>query len=762
LKKQLFYLPLILMLAITISAAARPDRTTALVEVADRADVIFLSNLGIIIDDARDGFARVYVNEKEFQKIALCGYPVYWIPNQAREQFEKLHQATKGSANPLDAYHTYEELMAEMQAIADAHPDICQLLTAGQSVQGRELWLIKISDNVALEEDEPEFKYISTMHGDEPVGTEMMLNLINYLTTNYGVIPRITGLVDETEMHIMPLMNPDGFTLGRRSNVNGVDLNRNFPDHVSDPINTTEGREPETAAIMTFFWEHTPVMSANFHTGALVVNYPWDHDDVKGPYAATPDDAEFIVMSEAYSQHNLPMWNNYPPFYHGITNGSAWYVIDGGMQDWNYAWEGCMEVTIELSDISWPPASQLPDYWSDNQESLLSYMEECHKGVRGIVTDSSSGEPVAATVVVTGRDIPFFTDPDVGDYHRRLMPGLYSLHFEADNYEPVTVNDITVSSGDAVRADVQMTPSPVILVDEYSLLESVGNGDDVLDPGEIWALQTTLYNHGSNTFHNVSGALTSTHPAVQIIDDAYLFGDMASKALATTTVPHFRFKILSSAHCGITLDFHLDISSDEDTFEDDFSAVTGSASSSTTVDSTDVPKDIPDNDINGVYSYTNISTAGPVDGLTLHLDLTHTYIGDLWIRLTSPQGTHVVVWNQQGGSSDNIHQDFELNEFDGEEMQGDWELWVVDRAPSDSGTLDAWSLTLPVYECNPYEDLFGDVNNDGVINAEDLTLLADCLAGNTTLSKAGEENADLNKDSVINVVDLVLLLIKLS
>jgi murein tripeptide amidase MpaA len=135
---------------------------------------------------------------------------------------------------------------------------------------------MKISDNVNQQEEEPEFKYISTMHGDEPVGTELLMYLINYLVDNYRTDSLVTYLVDNTEIWLMPLMNQDRDALHQRFNANGVDLNRNFRDLITDSTNTLEGREPETQTVMNFCSGHSFVSSANCHTGALVVNYPWD------------------------------------------------------------------------------------------------------------------------------------------------------------------------------------------------------------------------------------------------------------------------------------------------------------------------------------------------------------------------------------------------------------------------------------------------------------------------------------------------------
>ena len=373
------------------------------------------------------------------------------------------------------SYHTYSEIGPFLQGVATDHPSIARYYNLGSSVQGRSIHAIQISDNPDIEEDEPEARYISTMHGDEILGVEMCLYLVDHLTDNYGSDPTITDMVNEIDIWIVPLMNPDGHVANSRENAHGVNLNRDFPDPWYLPSNTTAGREPETAVIMEWTWDHTFALCANLHGGATVVNYPYDNNE-SGSSVETPspDDDLFIYISEEYSQYNLPMWNS-PTFYHGITNGAAWYAITGGLQDWGYRYEGINAVTIELDDDKEPPAYLLPDFWDDNRDSMLAYLQTSLIGVRGIMTHASTGLPLDGTVTVVGRDQDNYTDPDVGDYHRMLLPGSYDLEFAADGYGSTTVYGVVVEEGAATRLDIAL-PSPVPEI-------SAPNGGETLTAG---------------------------------------------------------------------------------------------------------------------------------------------------------------------------------------------------------------------------------------------------------------------------------------
>ena len=478
--KRLLVLIIIIFLTSTVSSIRAENNRAIYVKLTDvsSSQIRELNLLKIDISNVKNRTeVYAYVTRKQYNLLIEKGYRIEEIPDRSKIYADSLWFATQQSQNPLDAYHTYDELTTELRNLALQYPEICLLVSIGKSVLGRDLWMMKISDNVTVEEYEPEFKYISTMHGNEPLGMELCLYLIHHLLENYNIDSRVTNLVDETEIWIMPLMNPDGYVSRQRQNANGYDLNRNFPDRISDPVNTTDGREPETQAVMNFSNSHSFVLSANFHTGALVVNYPYDSNQLGNyVYTACPDDALFIKLSRTYSRHNPRMWNS-AYFPDGITNGALWYVIYGGMQDWNYVWMGCNEVTIELSDNKFPDVSLLPSLWDDNRESMLSYMEAIHWGVRGIVSDAYTGQPLAASIEVVGIDHTVFSDPDLGDYYRMLLPGEYALRFSAEGYITRELTNIPVQKDHITYLDVQLIPNSGLTI--TGTIENLITGDPI-------------------------------------------------------------------------------------------------------------------------------------------------------------------------------------------------------------------------------------------------------------------------------------------
>ncbi len=274
----------------------------------------------------------------------------------------------------LADYPSHAEITKKLKAAEAKNPKIMKLFSIGKSVTGKDLWVMKISDNVNTEEVEPEFKYISSMHGDEITGRELTVKLIEEMAQSYGSNQEITELVDNTEIYIMPSMNPDGSERKQRANANGYDLNRNFPDISNRNGNTVDGRQIENQHVMKFQASRQFSLSANFHGGTIVVNYPWD-----STYDRHPLDAFIKELSIGYAELN-PEMRSSREFAGGITNGADWYVVKGGMQDWSSFFYNDLQVTVELSHAKWPRYDDIPSFYQSNRDSMIYFMKQIHRG----------------------------------------------------------------------------------------------------------------------------------------------------------------------------------------------------------------------------------------------------------------------------------------------------------------------------------------------------------------------------------------------
>lgn len=397
--------------------------------------------------------ATVNVTPAEARALEHAGLRPEPIPNRSLRSARRYGPGA-GSASD---WPSFDQVVARMRAVAAARPDIVRLVSIGRSVQGREIWFLKITDNPDVAEDEPEFRYSAAIHGNEVVGSELTLRLAELLASQHGRDPALSDLVDRMEIWLCPVHNPDGYVAVERSNANGKDLNRSFPDRFRDGVESTDGREPETVATMRFCAERRFVMGANLHCGARLLNYPWDA--VQAPdtppsreVEPAPDDELFRELGTGYAERNPMLMKT--GLREGVTQGWQWFQVWGGMQDWAYFWHGEHHVTIEQALEGYPPYQEMDAYWEVNRDAMLWWLSRALTGVRGLVRDAASGAPLAASVRVEGMRPPntVRTDPAVGDYHRLIGPGRYTLVASAAGYLD-GVASVPVASGVASVQD---------------------------------------------------------------------------------------------------------------------------------------------------------------------------------------------------------------------------------------------------------------------------------------------------------------------
>jgi len=458
---------------------------------------------------------EAYANSETFEK--FLSYNVPFSVEVSDNEF-KPHESPSYDAQAWDTtwdeYPTYSQYVAKMNYYASTYPTLCSLETIGTTSTGRELLMLKISDNVSTNEAEPEFMYTSSMHGDEIAGYPLMIRLIDYLLTNYGSDSEVDNIVNSTVIYINPLANPDGTyrTAGndiisnpRRGNANNQDLNRNFPDNVAGLHYSSIGNvyEIETESFMKFEQAHNIVLSANFHGGTELVNYPYDNAYTAEYTHADTDYYEYISVEYATNaQNNSPAgymvddddwdgsagsqpWQNDYIQSPGVTHGAEWYRVYGGRQDYMNFYRHSKEVTIELSDVKWINGTELPNHWNYNRQAFLDYMKQVNYGFQGIVSDES-GNPVAAKISISGHDaLNSWTtsNEDLGDYYRLIKAGTYTVTYEAPGYVAqnisvnVTDNTKTVQNVTMVATTATPTASDDELCDSGSVaLTASGSG----------------------------------------------------------------------------------------------------------------------------------------------------------------------------------------------------------------------------------------------------------------------------------------------
>lgn len=430
-------------------------------------------------------------NQGELEKVAVSleNLPTTSVL-KPRELFkdvdEQVQRLDFKTPTDLQKHHHYDEMIQVLKNLNEQYPKISRIYDIGQSVRGRKLWVLEISNSPGHHQLlKPEFRYIANMHGNEVVGRELLLNLAKLLLENYGTNSLVTALINSTRVHLLPSMNPDGYELSKegdcesetgRPNARNYDLNRNFPDRFGENLDNSI-RQPEVEAVMRWSKEYQFTLGANLHGGSLVANYPYDGNQGSkdGMYEAAPDDNLFVHLAKTYSTNHPTMSRGEhcfdicggnkdtllnERFEYGITNGAKWYVLYGGIQDWVYLNTNCFSITVELGCRKFPLAKDMPRYWSDNKKPLIKYMLEAHRGIYGVVLDQNNRPIANATINIKSNEHQVYST-QYGDYWRLLLPGEYSVSVSKENYRTAH-RTVTVGKygSPAVRLDFFLSSGP--------------------------------------------------------------------------------------------------------------------------------------------------------------------------------------------------------------------------------------------------------------------------------------------------------------
>ena len=304
-------------------------------------------------------------------------------------------------------YHNDAETRAQIDATIAAYPDLISRTTIGTSYEGRELWAVKISDNVGLDEGEPEVLFTAGQHAREHLTVEMALYLIGELTAKYASDPRVKGIVDSREIWIVPSVNPDGseydiepgtyrsWRKNRQPNAGssavGTDLNRNYGFRWgccggSSPIADSDiyrgpsaFSAPETQAMRNFVFSRVVNgvqqirASIDFHAFSELVLWPFGHtraDVTKGMSRDQHDTFQALGTS-------LARTNGYT-----AEQSSDLYVTDGAIDDWLWGANGIFAFTFEMYPGEgpgagfYPPDELIGRETSRNREAALLLLEE--------------------------------------------------------------------------------------------------------------------------------------------------------------------------------------------------------------------------------------------------------------------------------------------------------------------------------------------------------------------------------------------------
>jgi hypothetical protein len=361
-----------------------------------------IARTGAAIDLVEHGKIYVTATGAEVGKIRQLGFDLELMPSVDE------HAADNGVLDfpAADArYHNYAEMNAEINQIVADHPTLARRSVIGTSYQGRQIVAIKISDNVATDENEPEFLINAHLHAREHLTVEMALYLANLFTDAYATDTRVRNVVNSREIWILPDLNPDGgeydiatgsyrsWRKNRQPNSGstaiGTDLNRNFgynwgccggssgSPSSSTYRGSTSFSAPETRVVRDFVLSRrigsVQQIKANidFHSYSELVLWPYGYTTANTAPGMTLDQYNtFATIGRA-----MAATNGYTP-----QQGSDLYVTDGDITDWLWGNQRIWTYTFEMYPRSsspgfYPPDEVIARETSRNREAVLILAE---------------------------------------------------------------------------------------------------------------------------------------------------------------------------------------------------------------------------------------------------------------------------------------------------------------------------------------------------------------------------------------------------
>ncbi|WP_117213589.1 M14 family zinc carboxypeptidase [Allorhizocola rhizosphaerae] len=547
------------------------------------------------------------------------------------------------AATPVDpGYTDFAEMAAEVNRIAGAFPALVSKSVIGQSFEGRDLHMLKISDNVGTDEDEPEMLFTANQHAREHLTVEMALALANLLTTQYGVDPKITEIVNTREIWIIPMVNPDGVThdLGganyqhwrknrqrdAASNPLFTDLNRNWAykwgccggSSGSKSSDTYRGPSafsaPEAKAVKDFVLTRRVggvqqiKLALDIHTFSELVLWPFGY---------TTSTVVSGMTADQYNVHKaigteMALSNGYWP-----AQASGLYITDGSIDDWLWGDQKIFSFTFEMFPKEsnplefYPPASVIPVETSRNRDALVRFATWADCPYRSIGKEAANC-------------------PAANDYSLTA---------------PATA---TVAQGG--NTSFSLSAAKTAGADQLVSLSATGMPAGATVGFSSFSVPTDGSAH-TVTINTTAATTQGTYTVV-------ITGVGSAGTVRTTRVT---LTVTGKPEC-------------------------------TATNGTDLS--IPDGTSKATSTVTIASCGGNGHTTaTVQLKVVHSYIGDLRVNLISPSGTTFALHDRNGGPVNNIDRLYTLD-LSGEAADGVWKLDLLDGVSGDSGKLDTWTLTL--------------------------------------------------------------------
>lgn len=402
--------------AATPATTAPPVQHLIRVEVSqDPSEIRRLSSFGLDLSHAHHGSGNdsgeahrsleLVVNDRNLRELAAAGFETeVLIRDLGRYYEERLVNAPQFVGAPafgawlspvfgsgaMSGYYNVTEIESVLDQIHNTYPNLVSAKSSlGQTHEGRDLWMVKVSDNPGVDENEPEVRFDAMHHAREPQGMQTSLWFLLWLVESYGTDPLATYLVNEREIYLIPCVNPDGYAYNesispnggglwrknRRNNGDGtfgVDLNRNYSfqwgidDEGSSPDTIEEvyrgpsaASEPEVQAMISFIANRQFASVLSIHTFSNLWLAPLGY--TQSPPA---NEAHYNELGALATEIN------------GYIYGAAsvvLYFANGTTLDYDHGVQGSLGWTPEIgggNDGFWPLQERIVPLAEENRIAL--------------------------------------------------------------------------------------------------------------------------------------------------------------------------------------------------------------------------------------------------------------------------------------------------------------------------------------------------------------------------------------------------------
>ncbi len=459
-----------------LPAAAEP--LAVRVSGVDAPAATALEDAGFDVAFRGPSYVEILAEPHELAELSRRGYA--WEPLE-RDLFPGARTGSReGHLDP--EYHTYDEMLAELQMLAATYPDICMLYDVGDAESKHytwtnydkeyDLWAVRISDQPDRDEPEPCIVYDARHHAREPVTTEIVLAVARHLCENYGIDPDITDLIDSSEIWCVTMVNPDGhqwvedvdvwwrktlWDYNENHVVNsseGIDPNRNYDWHWNGGYWSDETyggpyawSAIEVASMRDLHNQQRPAINPTYHSYGEVVLYPFGYGVNPEP-AVTEIATQFAGLVGYATQQSTTAY--------------------GSSKDWVYGSIGGVSFTVETATTFIPSGAQMEQIVAEVLPGSIWLAERLWgPSIHGTVTDSIAGIPLEATIHIpeihdvygNGELWDIVTEASTG-YFCRMRPAasqMITLEVSAEGYHDKTVI-VTTGGSEATVVAIELVP----------------------------------------------------------------------------------------------------------------------------------------------------------------------------------------------------------------------------------------------------------------------------------------------------------------